>query len=63
MTEAGSSWKPSAGSNIRAVDSRRQRASHAGAAWRWMDDGMVWVRARGGIVADDREIDECDVLW
>ena len=33
----------------------------AGAAWRWIDDEMVWARAQGEIVADDREIDECDV--
>ena len=33
----------------------------AGAVWRWIDDEMVWARAQGEIVADDREIEECDV--
>ncbi len=33
-----------------------------GTAWRWNDEEMVWVRVRGDMGADDREIDECDVL-
>ena len=34
----------------------------AGAAWRWIDDEMVWVRVDGGTETDDPEDDGCDVL-
>ena len=35
----------------------------AGAAWRWIDEEMVWVRVGGGTETEDPGDDGCDVLY